>query len=129
MNCIYCSQPLTADEHGVLVDSTGGDVCGSYGTYTNEPHVIDTHQELIDAQEAAYDVLKAAAPIEHEAHRAAVAHMLEVQSTPESVAAAKAAGDAWFAAAPAEAEAYTTAVFAEIAWTNEHWQDDADDRS
>lgn len=38
--CVYCNKPVAADDHGVLVDNTGGDVCGSYGTYTNEPHVI-----------------------------------------------------------------------------------------
>lgn len=40
--CVYCRQALrveTADDGTtVLVDETGGDVCGSWGTYTNEPH-------------------------------------------------------------------------------------------
>ena len=40
MNCQHCNKPLHS-EGDTLIDNTGGDVCGSYGTYTNEPHVID----------------------------------------------------------------------------------------
>ena len=38
--CVHCGQAVERDEHGTLVDATGGDVCGSWGTFTNEPHVI-----------------------------------------------------------------------------------------
>lgn len=37
--CQHCGKHIYADHLGTLIDvETGGDVCGSYGTYTNEPH-------------------------------------------------------------------------------------------
>lgn len=41
MKCKHCGKPLTKDEKGTLVDNTGGDVCGTYGTFGNEPHVAE----------------------------------------------------------------------------------------
>ena len=38
-SCIHCGRIVGADPHGTLVDDTGGDVCGAYQTYTNEPHI------------------------------------------------------------------------------------------
>jgi hypothetical protein len=45
MNCIHCNKPLVRDAEGTLIDDTGGDVCGTYGTYGNEPHVADDSNE------------------------------------------------------------------------------------
>ena len=43
MNCIHCGKPLHYESpiDTVLVDDTGGDVCGSWGTYGNEPHEVE----------------------------------------------------------------------------------------
>ena len=43
-HCVYCRKVLNREVYNgisILVDSTGGDVCGSYDTYGNEPHVSD----------------------------------------------------------------------------------------
>lgn len=41
VRCVHCNKPLHWESpiDTVMVDDTGGDVCGSYGTYGNEPHV------------------------------------------------------------------------------------------
>lgn len=59
MNCKHCGKPLTKDDHGTLIDNTGGDVCGTYGTFGNEPHITDqpelpaipTREHPMNAQE------------------------------------------------------------------------------
>lgn len=35
-DCKHCGQEVRADDHGTLIDPTGGDVCGWDGG--NEPH-------------------------------------------------------------------------------------------
>jgi hypothetical protein len=36
LTCCHCNKGLRRDEHGTLIDNTGGDVCGHDGG--NEPH-------------------------------------------------------------------------------------------
>jgi hypothetical protein len=36
--CQHCLDQIH-NEDGVWVDNSNGDVCGNYGTYTNEPHI------------------------------------------------------------------------------------------
>lgn len=52
--CIHCAKPLTADEHGVLIDQTGGDVCGWDGA--NAPHLTTSGPNpYLDAAMMLYD--------------------------------------------------------------------------
>ena len=43
--CKHCGKVVHNEMHDgftfVIDDETGGDVCGSWGTYTNEPHEVD----------------------------------------------------------------------------------------
>ena len=70
-------------------------------------NAIDAVHAAEAVQEAAWEALKAAAPVEHAAHCAAVGR---IDGSPESIDAAKAALDAFHVAAPVEAAAYFAAV-------------------
>lgn len=64
--CIHCAKPLTADEHGVLIDPTGGDVCGWDGA--NAPHLTSSGQNpFLDAAMMLYD--------KHEPNRWAIEYL------------------------------------------------------
>lgn len=65
--CAACGSQVHRDEHDVLIDNSGGDVCGVEGG--NEPHV-ETYDWLDDPTERAFLVEVDPAEVAANAHRA-----------------------------------------------------------